>query len=94
MSADVSRTPSAARVPSLCFSRANSSPAPSPGPSPELARLLGAALSAVEGGPLGSWRGLVAALADRAFTELDGANVGVDHLVSKAGCMCMSQSGE
>ncbi|GFR50636.1 hypothetical protein Agub_g12883 [Astrephomene gubernaculifera] len=51
--------------------------------SPELVRLLGALLAAAEGGPLGSWRGLVAALADRAFTELDGAGVALDHTVGE-----------
>ncbi|KAG2482584.1 hypothetical protein HYH03_018468 [Edaphochlamys debaryana] len=51
--------------------------------SPELVRLLGALLAAADGGPLGSWRGLVAALADRAFTELDGAGVALDHTVGE-----------
>ncbi|GLC36514.1 hypothetical protein PLESTB_000156700 [Pleodorina starrii] len=51
--------------------------------SPELVRLLGALLAAAEGGPLGSWRGLVAALADRAFTELDSTGVSLDHMVGE-----------
>ncbi|GLI63832.1 hypothetical protein VaNZ11_006934 [Volvox africanus] len=53
--------------------------------SPELVRLLGALLAAAEGGPLGTWRGLVAALADRAFTELDSAGVSLDHMLGELG---------
>ncbi|PNW78145.1 hypothetical protein CHLRE_10g465850v5 [Chlamydomonas reinhardtii] len=51
--------------------------------SPELARFVGAALAAADGGPLGSWRQLVSALADRAFTELDGGGVALDHAVGE-----------
>ncbi|KXZ42145.1 hypothetical protein GPECTOR_196g337 [Gonium pectorale] len=51
--------------------------------SPELVRLLGALLAAADGGPLGNWRGLVAALADRAFTELDSAGVALDNTVAE-----------
>ncbi|GIM11094.1 hypothetical protein Vretimale_14654 [Volvox reticuliferus] len=53
--------------------------------SPELVRLLGALLAATEGGPLGTWRGLVAALADRAFTDLDSTGVSLDHMLGELG---------
>ncbi len=43
--------------------------------SPELCRLAGALLAAADGGPLGSWRGLVGALADRWATGRGGGQL-------------------